>query len=435
MRTILLSLLTIVCFVTSFFSFGSPSARFTASADSLELTQRIETIDLGGTLDSDSYEVVHFNFNYPVNYQTTNLKTACSAKFVNVPHETITVCPVFHSATFSVDNLYLGVNGVSVSSSVQWTKGYSLNGDFTFALETRDSFYQGQHVEARFDLYLIYGNVPDFYDTYRLKNVAEAYNAGYLANSKNIGFFNNISSVSVRSRSSSTSQTTNIPSDYWNITSNDATFRRAASMVDSETIFDLAYMRVYFNNGFIPTQFPINGIGESDFFLGGGNIYFENGKSIAFTWSDYSDSLIVGYYSMVYDLPYELIGKKCTSIDFYIANVDMLNFTLYMRDNYYYQGFEAGRLTGYNNGYEDGKSDTYDTAYNKGYNVGFGAGQQSKTSFFTLVSAVFDAPLSVLRSFLNFEIFGYNLSSLFFSLISIALIICIIRLFSKIGKE
>lgn len=90
---------------------------------------------------------------------------------------------------------------------------------------------------------------------------------------------------------------------------------------------------------------------------------------------------------------------------------------------------ESDFSAGYNQGYSIGEQ----VGYNNGYNVGYQRGFESADTyplFYNLFSAVVDAPINSLLSLVNVEILGINVQELFTALISIAFVICVIRLFT-----
>lgn len=101
----------------------------------------------------------------------------------------------------------------------------------------------------------------------------------------------------------------------------------------------------------------------------------------------------------------------------------------------YQDGYDIGEQNGYDKGYETGRSEGYirgeDLGYTKGYNNGYseGVNDAGQFTFLSLLTSVVDAPIQAIRGLLNFEILGFNLSTFFFSIITICIIIFIVRLF------
>lgn len=97
--------------------------------------------------------------------------------------------------------------------------------------------------------------------------------------------------------------------------------------------------------------------------------------------------------------------------------------------NAYDSGYNAGLTTGKNQGYQNG------------YTAGLNAATENDYSFLGLLSSVVQAPITVLvgdydastgqrvGGLLNFELLGYNMSTFLMSLFSLAVVICVVRLF------
>lgn len=92
---------------------------------------------------------------------------------------------------------------------------------------------------------------------------------------------------------------------------------------------------------------------------------------------------------------------------------------------------------GYNEGLLDNQSNIYDNGYNTGFDDGFedgkitGAVEANDYSFFSLFGAIFDAPVTLFTSLLNFEFLGINLWSFITSLLTLAIILFVIKLFIR----
>ena len=97
---------------------------------------------------------------------------------------------------------------------------------------------------------------------------------------------------------------------------------------------------------------------------------------------------------------------------------------------------------GYNMGFSDGEDSGYDIGYSvgeengikKGKTIGYKEYEDEKGANFKLKDLLFgiiDAPFNIIKSALNFEIFGINLSSVILFLISTSLVFFVIRFFMK----
>lgn len=97
---------------------------------------------------------------------------------------------------------------------------------------------------------------------------------------------------------------------------------------------------------------------------------------------------------------------------------------------------------GYNMGFSDGEDSGYDIGYSvgeengikKGKTIGYKEYEDEKGASFKLKDLLFgiiDAPFNIIKSALNFEIFGINLSIVILFLISTSLVFFVIRFFMK----
>lgn len=97
---------------------------------------------------------------------------------------------------------------------------------------------------------------------------------------------------------------------------------------------------------------------------------------------------------------------------------------------------------GYDMGFSDGEDSGYDIGYSvgeengikKGKTIGYKEYEDEKGANFKLKDLLFgiiDAPFNIIKSALNFEIFGINLSSVILFLISTSLVFFVIRFFMK----
>jgi hypothetical protein len=100
-------------------------------------------------------------------------------------------------------------------------------------------------------------------------------------------------------------------------------------------------------------------------------------------------------------------------------------------------------------GYNTGKNECESThdqikqnAYNEGHEVGLGEGIQkgyaeyenergSALKLKDMIMQMINAPFKIIKEVLNFDIFGVNISSLVFFIISICLVFFVIRFFLK----
>lgn len=90
--------------------------------------------------------------------------------------------------------------------------------------------------------------------------------------------------------------------------------------------------------------------------------------------------------------------------------------------------YDKGYADGNKAGFAEGDKASYQRGYSTGYSEAIKI--SSKGDFFSLISAVVDAPVTVFSSLLDFEILGFNMRSVVLSLLTAALIMAAIRLFS-----
>lgn len=91
---------------------------------------------------------------------------------------------------------------------------------------------------------------------------------------------------------------------------------------------------------------------------------------------------------------------------------------MYAYQNGYNDGFGVGKANGFSDGFKSGKA--------SGYNEGLNAANQF--TFFSLISAVVDAPINAFSSLFNFDILGVNILSLLTGLFTLLLVVVVIKL-------
>lgn len=111
-------------------------------------------------------------------------------------------------------------------------------------------------------------------------------------------------------------------------------------------------------------------------------------------------------------------------------NTDMANIIVQQLSNNYETGYNDGLNAGYNSG--------YNTGFQKGYLNGLHDTSHSETAT-TIFNGIFTVamlPVNVFLGFMNFEVFGINISGLVSGLITVALVFIILRfIFGKGGKN
>lgn len=93
---------------------------------------------------------------------------------------------------------------------------------------------------------------------------------------------------------------------------------------------------------------------------------------------------------------------------------------------------------GYNAGYTQGLEDNqdsvyqsgYDTGYQTGYSLGFDNGARSgNTSIMSIMGAIVDTPILILRSLFDYELFGSSIYIVMLSLVTMCAVIWLVRKF------
>lgn len=96
----------------------------------------------------------------------------------------------------------------------------------------------------------------------------------------------------------------------------------------------------------------------------------------------------------------------------------------------YRKGFSEGEDSGYDIGYSAGE----ENGIKNGKTIGYKEYEDEKGASFKLKDLLFgiiDAPFNIIKSALNFEIFGINLSSVILFLMSTSLVFFVIKFFMK----
>ena len=143
-------------------------------------------------------------------------------------------------------------------------------------------------------------------------------------------------------------------------------------------------------------------------------------------------------------------GLKFFNIAYYDVNNNYMKFSFLVGANFYYnsrtyyiqnpevftqnQYYNEGYSSGYSSGYAEGEvagyKDGYGVGNGVGYNNGYSAGVEAggNYTFFSLISAVIDAPVQAFMGLFNFELLGVNLAGFFTGLLTLAFIVTAVRL-------
>lgn len=111
--------------------------------------------------------------------------------------------------------------------------------------------------------------------------------------------------------------------------------------------------------------------------------------------------------------------------------------TIYLNSATSGEDYESGYDRGYNRGYSDAfdqlkygfSTSSYQNGYDDGFGLGYNQGINDANiySFGHLISAVVDAPVSMFKGLLDFNVLGVNMSQFALSLLTVALTIAILR--------
>ena len=97
----------------------------------------------------------------------------------------------------------------------------------------------------------------------------------------------------------------------------------------------------------------------------------------------------------------------------------------------YNEGYNAGKIDGYNNGYTDGENAGKGVGYNKGYTAGYNEGREApEYSFKEFFLGLGDSFVAIWSGMLNFEFLGVNIAGL----IGTILVVCLVFFIVKIVK-
>lgn len=161
----------------------------------------------------------------------------------------------------------------------------------------------------------------------------------------------------------------------------------------------------------------------------------DNGSYLYWTYSLQTDGYINGVPYM--DLtPYIKPWASHTSCDIYLYNPNVRLIgaepvPLVLHNITPIYGLVGNNLIvdnsngNYNQGFKDGQVQGEQIGYVNGYNSAINNGSNN---FLGLFSAVLDAPVNVISQTLDFDLLGFNLKDFFFSMVSIAVILFILRL-------
>lgn len=148
-----------------------------------------------------------------------------------------------------------------------------------------------------------------------------------------------------------------------------------------------------------------------------------NTKWVSWTYYDVSAN------TFVFALPvYGFSQQSSLSFDY-----DYWYTTAVTDNNIYQQGYSTGYAIGNSEGMAAGSQESFNAGYTAGKTQGFNQGYQegvesaNNYTFFSLISAVIDAPIKAFSGLLDFNVFGYNMKNFYLSLITVCIIIAILK--------
>ena len=175
--------------------------------------------------------------------------------------------------------------------------------------------------------------------------------------------------------------------------------------------------------------FHIQAIGRDDCFVNLLEAVFDDNSTVPARFQPFTDKMGYGFQTQESELSKKSF-KRLKDWDIYginnLADLVLIDYTSDYNDGYldgFSKGEAEGKITGESIGYEKGKK--------AGESIGYEKGLQKSNSFVGLMTAIIDAPVLVFTSMLNFDVLGYNMRALALSLLTIALVICLIKYFSK----
>ena len=204
----------------------------------------------------------------------------------------------------------------------------------------------------------------------------------------------------------------------------------------------------YITSDFVPSNLNISSsalnVGQNSV---RSNVMFSDstGQMLVF-YISYINSALYGFQNSFYAMPNE--ERAITVID--SSSYD-LGYTAGYNTGYntgynegdtagYNRGYNAGESTGYNTGYSEGDTAGYNRGYSAGesagYNTGYSEGVNAANTytFFGLIAATIDAPISAITGLLNFSVFGVSMTSFVLGLITLAIALIILRIALKGGR-
>lgn len=238
-------------------------------------------------------------------------------------------------------------------------------------------------------------------------------------------------------------------------------FYQASEIALYETVYDMADIdnRPIFNVVYLGATYVYTNSNIGDYYLFeetylsfGAQTYYETNGDGTITTARYLEVTDdIGRTLMWYNSVAELFtfidgGSSTANVvyfsynpdDVLITHPDLSVYLGFVDYSFLYNyGFEDGYTDGREDGYAQGDEEGYEIGYDEGYRLGFSAGQLSNYDGYTfkdLMNAVVSAPVNMVRSMLNVEVLGFNLSGVFFGLITLCILITVVVIIFKVAK-
>lgn len=122
--------------------------------------------------------------------------------------------------------------------------------------------------------------------------------------------------------------------------------------------------------------------------------------------------------------PFDITFNVSLDIFFY-QNADYLNGL----NEGYNKGYDVGYNSGYGTGYNDGYNYGYQTGYTQGHADGINEATPLQMNFLTLLGAIADTPVVIIRNLYSFDIFGTSALAIFMTLLTAIIVIHFVRKF------
>lgn len=273
---------------------------------------------------------------------------------------------------------------------------------------------------------------------------------GYIYNSSSLNFIMDDQNFSTNTRFNLNFKfSISTTSGGWNINVTDS----LVGVVSSGSSIEGSRIFTEYDGASTSAFLPYAGLGLLRLYSSSNTAFYVN-----YTHSNVTDSTGTHYFNcnVQYITLYSGIGTATGTHSNYLSLYDnygaSLTFEFEIPEDYIYSAYSnrtyytinALDITDnqiYQQGYNNGLSDNQENIYNNGYNTGFDAGfedgkitgvvEANDYSFFSLFGAIFDAPVTMFTSLLNFNFLGINLWAFVTSLLTLSAILFVIKLFIR----